>query len=417
VKTQVKLTSSVNNNTSNQRRIIEVIMTLIRGFQERYSEINKDFKNMNRTFPVFNTNREYTSFFQRITNNLQDTSEIIETKLITLEKTKAFQIDKINAKQNEIHENETIIAELKEKIKINKFLDEKKKQEMREKIKELEKNNKSFRTLIKSFGEEIKKLQKEVDNLSKKQKEIEKDILNFKINVDIFKQKQQGQPAQGQPARGESKPESEENRIIKLLNKENDTGKTIRQKLNTIFTELSQYSNYFSENTKNFISLFAGSSLISYLDLNKNILILIKELTTIIEIFDGKKTDELTIKKPELFKGVIGKAKKTVNGLTKQKNAKKAEDGIKIKDRIKAKLQQCLEELKKLNTKNSGVSSVNSSKVGPVDDFSSTSEYKEFVKQYYQNNPEMQGPSNAETGEKRKKAMNNAYKQQYGNNT
>ena len=420
VKTQVKLTSSVNNNTSNQRRIIEVIMTLIRGFQERYSEINKDFKDINRTFPAFNTNPEYTSFFQRITNNLQDTSENIESKLIECKKNKEFQIDKINDKQDRIQKNETIIAELKEKIKINKSLDEKKKQEMREKIKELEENNKSFRTLIKSFGEELKKLQKEVDNLSKKQKEIEKDILNFKINVDIFKQKQQGQPAQGQlaqgqPARGESKPESEENRIIKLLNKENDKGKTIRQKLITIFTDLSQYSNYFSEHTKIFISLFSGSGLISYLELNKNILILIKELTIIIEIFDGKKTAELTIKNPDSFKGVIRKARETVSGLTKQKNAKKAEDGIKAKDAIKAKLQQCLEDLKKLSTKKSEVSSVNSSKVGHVDDFRSTPKYKEFVKQYYQNNPEMQGPSNAETGEKRKKAMNNAYKQQYGN--
>jgi hypothetical protein len=61
------------------------------------------------------------------------------------------------------------------------------------------------------------------------------------------------------------------------------------------------------------------------------------------------------------------------------------------------------------------VSSVNSSKVGPVDNFRSTSEYKKFVQNYYKKHPEMQGPSNAETAEKIKKAMNNAYKQQYGN--
>jgi hypothetical protein len=77
-----------------------------------------------------------------------------------------------------------------------------------------------------------------------------------------------------------------------------------------------------------------------------------------------------------------------VNGFIKHTNAKKVEAGIKAKDGIKAKLQQCLEELKNLNTKKSGVSSVNSSKVGPVDDFRSTSEYKKLVKQYYQNNPE-----------------------------
>ena len=350
VENQVELTSSVNNNTSNQRRIIEVIMTLIRGFQERYSEINKFFKDINRTFPVFNTNREYTSFFERISNNLQDTSEKIENKLIECEQNKAFQIKKINDKQDIIKKNENSIAQLKEQIKTNKSLGEKKIDETRKKINELEDNNKSFRTLIKSFGEEIKKLQKDIDNLSKKQKEIEKDISNFKINVDIFKQQQQGQPAQGQPARGESKPESEENKIRKLLNKENDKGKTIRQKLITIFTDLSQYSNYFSEHTKIFISLFSGSGLISYLELNKNILILIKELTTIIEIFDGKK---ITIKNPELFKGVIRKAKDTVNGLTKHKNAKKAEAGIKVKDGIKDRLQQCLENLKKLSTKKS----------------------------------------------------------------
>ena len=37
------------------------------------------------------------------------------------------------------------------------------------------------------------------------------------------------------------------------------------------------------------------------------------------------------------------KARETVSGLTKQKN------GIKAKDAIKAKLQQCLEDLKKLS--------------------------------------------------------------------
>ena len=157
------------------------------------------------------------------------------------------------------------------------------------------------------------------------------------------------------------------------------------------------------------MSLFSDTTLVSYLELNKNILILIKELTIIIEIFDGKQKAELTIKNPDSFKGVIRKARETVSGLTKQKN------GIKAKDAIKAKLQQCLEDLKKLSTKKSEVSSVNSSKVGHVDDFRSTPKYKEFIKKYYQNNPEMQGPSNAETGEKRKKAMNNAYKQQYGN--
>ena len=332
VKTQVKLTSSVNNNTSNQRRIIEVIMTLIRGFQERYSEINKDFKDINRTFPAFNTNPEYTSFFQRITNNLQDTSENIESKLIECKKNKEFQIYKINDKQDRIQKNETIIAELKEKIKINKSLDEKKKQEISKKIKEFEENNKSFRTLIKSFGEELKKLQKEIDNLSKKQKEIEKDIFNFKINVNIFKQQQQGQPPPVQPPPVQLKSESEENRIIKLLNKENDKGKTIRQKLNTIFRKLNEYSDYFSEHTNIFMSLFSDTTLVSYLELNKNILILIKELTIIIEIFDGKQKAELTIKNPDSFKGVIRKARETVSGLTKQKN------GIKAKDAIKANL-------------------------------------------------------------------------------
>jgi hypothetical protein len=102
-----------------------------------------------------------------------------------------------------------------------------------------------------------------------------------------------------------------------------------------------------------------------------------------------------------MFKGVIKKATDAVK-LYNQKSDK---------DSIKAKLQKCLEELQKLNTKKS-VSSVNSSnlKVGPVDDFRSTSEYERFVKKYREKHPEMQGPSNAETAEKRKKAMNNAYK-------
>ena len=340
---------TMNENQLQKQKYIEEII------KQQDSDIKKITSEINLLKQSINSSLRY----QKLNEKTEKLKELEQN----------YKYRDIKQKQIEINEIKSISRKLESKDgrrMIKDFIKEtaNKKRNNKSGLNNSLSKKKDIQIVKEIVNNKLRKLEKEYIELIKKADNVrltkvssvkansptERVQIAFDESDEVKGQANQGQASQGQAKQGQANDEI----IIKtVLNKPNHTGKTIRQKLNTIFTELSQYSFYFSEHTKIFMSLFSGSGLVSYLELNKNILILINELTTIIKIFDGKKKSDLTIKNQDLFKGVIRKAIKTVNGLTKHKNAKNAEDGIKVKDSIKDKLQQCLEELKKLSTKKS----------------------------------------------------------------